>query len=185
MNQTAVTPLITPSVPSGDMDMVNEIFEGIMTHIGFVPDALKLYSISPPLLQTFVGNIGYFSQASNLSAELTTMIRYLVSSKAKCQFCIDMNEGFMTNLGVDVNTVRASRDNPSLAPLKDNEKVLLLLALKSVDTPDSIGHDDINLAKEAGWNDRDIFDAVVQAANNRALNYVLRTFNIHHQGSYS
>jgi len=184
MNQTTA-PLLTPSIPAEDTEMVNNIFEGIKAHIGFVPDALKLYSISPPLLQAFVGNIGYFTQGTNLPAVLTTMIRYLVSTKAECQFCIDLNEGFLSNLGVDLDDARRAKNDPQLAPLDDKEKVLLLLALNSINDPDGVDKDDIDQARQAGWSERDIFDAVAQAASNRSLNYILRTFNVRQQGVFS
>jgi uncharacterized peroxidase-related enzyme len=178
-------PLIYPVTPAGESETVNAIFNMVEEHIGFVPDGLKLYSLSPPLLQNFAGNIGYFREGTALPAILTTMIRYLVSSAANCSFCVDMNESFLDQMGVDLDAVRAARDNPDLAPLNDMEKSLLKLALKSVENPESISEDEIKAVRAQGWSDRDIFDATVQAANNRAFNYILSTFKIHHQGAFA
>lgn len=178
-------PLINPVAPEEEKQTVDMIFNMVKEHIGFVPDGLKLYSLSPPLLQNFAGNIGYFREGTALPPTLTTMIRYLVSSAANCTFCIDMNEGFLDHLGVDLIAAREARTNPELAPLSDKEKTLLLLALKSVEDPESIGEADISNARAQGWTDRDIFDATVQAASNRAFNYILSTFKIHHQGAFA
>ena len=178
--------LIYPQVPSGEEDRVNGILGNIEKHLGFVPDGLRLYSISPPLLETFVGNISYFNMGgTQLPPKLTAMIRYQVSWEAGCSYCIDLNEGFLSNLGVDLDDVRASRNKPEAAPLSDKEKSLLMLAIKSVDTPDSISQADINDLKNLGWKEREIFDAVAQAANNRAFNNILKTFNVEHQGVFS
>jgi alkylhydroperoxidase family enzyme len=183
-SNTNVTALLHPEVPKGDEEKVDAILGAIEERVGFVPDGLRLYSISPPLLETFVGNIGYFNAGgTELPPTLSAMIRYQVSWNADCRFCIDMNEGFLTNLGLALDDIRASRDNPDAAPLPENEKVLLKLAIKAVQEPEAVSEVDIDLARQAGWSDRAIFDAVAQAASNRAFNYVLRTFNIEHQGS--
>lgn len=179
-------PLIIPHPPEGEEARVEAVLNNIQEHLGFVPDGLKLYSFSPPILETFVGNIGYFAMGGTaLSPELTTMIRYLISWRASCQYCIDLNEGFFTNMGVDIDRVREARDNPDKAPLADKEKTLLKLALKSVNTEETVTRADLDNARSQGWGDREIFDAVVQAANINGFNHVLRTFNIEHQGVFA
>lgn len=177
-------PLITPHAPAGEEARVAGVLDAIKQHIGFIPDGLRLYSLSPPLLETFVGNVSYFNGGTRLRPMLTAMIRYLVSWQSKCQFCIDMNEGFLANMGLRLDEIRAARANPEAAPLPENEMPLLRIALKSVEHPDNVIQADLDKARAHGWQDRDIFDAVVQAANNRAFNQVLRTFNVEHQGVF-
>lgn len=181
---TIEQPLIIPTVPAGDEARVTAILDGIQQHMGFIPDGLRLYTLSPPLLETFVGSVAYFNGGSRLEPRLMAMIRYLVSWQSKCQFCIDMNEGFLTNMGLQLDEIRAARANPEAAPLPDNEMPLLRIALKAVDQPESVTHADLEKARAHGWTDRDIFDAVAQAASNRAFNLVLRTFNVEHQGAF-
>jgi alkylhydroperoxidase family enzyme len=161
------------------------MFSAIEQRVGFVPDGLRLYSFSPPLLESYVANIGYFNSGERLSPALMAMIRYLVSWNAKCQFCIDLNEGFLANMGVDLDQVRAARSNPEAAPVQEKERPLLRIALKAVTDPEAVSNADVDAARAQGWSDRDIFDVVAQAANNRAFNYVLRTFNVEHQGVFS
>ena len=180
----STTPLLQPVVPEADQAMVNEIMGGVEAHVGFVPDGMKLYSISPPVLQTFVQGVGYFLGHETLRQELLAMIRYLGSSNAGCEFCISLNEGFLANMGVDLDRVRAARSNPDAAPLTDEEKVLLKLALKGITAPDDVSAEDIENARNAGWNDRQLFDAIALAANNRAFNLVLKTFKVEAQGVY-
>ncbi len=178
--------LIFPQTPSGEEEHVNGILGNIEKHLGFVPDGLRLYSISPPLLETFVGNISYFNMGgTQLPPALTAMIRYQVSWDAGCNYCIELNEGFLSNLGLDLDDVRASRNKPEAAPLNEKEKSLLLLAIKSVESPNEVNQIDMDNVKKQGWQDREIFDAVVQAASNRAFNIILKTFNIEHQGVFS
>lgn len=178
--------LIFPQAPTGEEERVNNVLSNIEKHLGFVPDGLRLFSFSPPLLENFVGNISYFNMGgTQLPPALTAMIRYQISWKAECSYCIDLNEGFLTNMGIDLDDVRASRNNPDAAPLDEKEKSLMKLAIKSVNAPDEINQMDITNVQNLGWGDREIFDAIVQAAYNRAFNYVLKTFNIEQQGVFS
>jgi len=188
MNQAAEKfemPLITPIAPAEDQERVDNILKAVNEHIGFIPDGLRLFIFSPPLLESFVGNISYFNGGTSIPPSLMAMIRYLVSSKAECTFCIDMNEGFLVNMGADLEQVRAARSNPDLAPVEENQRPLLALALKSVETPENVMEQDIQAVRQAGWSDREIFDAIAQANSNRAFNNILRTFNIEHQGVFS
>ena len=185
IQQHHVKPLLNPVPPAGQENRVEAVYQAIQKHLGFVPDGLRLYSFSPPLLETFVGNVSYFNSGERLSPALMAMIRYVVSSEAKCNFCIDMNEGFLTNMGFDLDVVRAARNNLDSAPFPANEKILLKLAVKSVNDPDSVSAHDVQEAKDNGWSERDIFDAVAQAASNRAFNYVLRTFKVDAQGAFA
>lgn len=179
------TSLISPTVPADDSQKVNAILSGVEQHLGFVPDGLRLYSMSPPLLEAFVGNVGYFMSHPRLSQELLASIRYLVSTRANCSFCIDFNAGILMNLGKSEEDLAAARQDPDKAPLGDEEKLLLKIALRAIDAPEGITEADLQAAVAAGFSERDVFDAVVAAANNRALTHVLRTFKIEHQGAFA
>ena len=183
--QHPTTPLLNPHPPAGQEARVEAVYQAIQKKIGFVPDGLRLYGFSPALLESFVGNISYFNSGERLSPALMAMIRYVVSSDAQCNFCIDMNEGFLTNMGFDLDAVRAARANLDLAPFSAEEKILLKLAAQSVSDPDSVNEHAIEEAKATGWSERDIFDAVAQAASNRAFTYVLRAFKVDAQGTFS
>lgn len=178
-------PLLQPLPPSGEEGRVAAVLGAIEQKIGFVPDGLKLFGISPPLLESYASNIGYFNSGERLSPSLMAMIRYLVSWNAKCTFCIDLNEGFLVNMGASLDQVRATRNNPDAAPIADREKPLLKIALKAVTDPEGIGVSDLDAVRAQGWSDRDIFDVVAQAASNRAFNFVMRTFKVEHQGVFS
>lgn len=179
------TALITPAIPTEDTEKVNAIFAGIEEHLGFVPDGLRLYGISPPLLEAFVANVGYFMAHPRLSQELLAMIRYLVSSDAGCSFCIDFNTSLLINLGKTDEELKAARENPDNAPLTDAEKTLLKIALAALENPEGVTQADIQAGLDQGFSERDIFDAVVVAANNQAFTHVLRTFKIESQGTFA
>ena len=180
-----MTALINPVVPSEDSEKVEAIFKGIEERLGYVPDGLRLYSISPPLLEAFIGSVGYFMEHATLNQELLAMIRYLVSSDANCSFCIDFNAAFLLNMGKTQEQLSAAQENADNAPLTDADKVLLNIALSGIHNPEGVSKADIDQALEQGFTERDVFDAVVIAANNKAFTHVLRTFKIETQGTFA
>jgi alkylhydroperoxidase family enzyme len=177
--------LITPTPPAGEEARVAGILNAVQQNMGFVPDAMRLFGVSPALLETFMTNITYFQNGTRLSPRLTTLIRYLVSSQSNCSFCIDMNEGFLTQMGEDLETVRSARTDSSKAPVDARERPLLLLALKAIRDPEAVDSGDVNAAREEGWTERDIFDAVAVASFNKALNHLLKSFKVEHQGAFA
>lgn len=174
--------LINITPPVADQKQVESIFAKIEESLGFVPDGLRLYGVSPALLKSFVTAIGYFRSQERLSQELLATIRYLTANRNHCAFCIDFNEAILLQLGKNRDQLRAAREDVDKAPLPNNEKALLKFALAALDNPSSTGPDDIANVKTHGWSDRDLFDAVFVAANNRAFTTVLKTFGIERQG---
>ena len=181
---STATALLDPTPPQAERARVDAVFEMAEEMLGFVPAGMRLYGVSPSLLELFAGTVGYFRNGTALSPRLTAMIRYLVSDRADCRFCVDLNEGFLTSMGEDLEQVRAVRDDIARAPLDERERPLLQLALHAVTDPEQDAAALIAAARDAGWKEREIFDAVLQAASNRAFNHVLKTFNIETQDAF-
>ncbi|MEN8175748.1 MAG: hypothetical protein ABFS23_08290 [Pseudomonadota bacterium] len=183
---TAVTQaLIDPQPPAELADQVAGVHAAFEEQMGYVPDGLRLYGISPVLQQSFANNVQYFSSHPNLSQRLLAMIRYLVSARQSCAYCVDFNETLLVESGLDLGSVRRAREYPEGAPLPARDRVLLLLVLRALEDPRAIGAQELEAARSRGWSDRDIFDAVVVAASNRAFGTVLKTFDVEHEGNFA
>ena len=61
--------LLDPTPPAADQQRVAAVFEMAEQMIGFVPAGMRLYGISPPMLETFAGTVGYFRDATALSRQ--------------------------------------------------------------------------------------------------------------------
>ncbi len=181
---TPTAALLDPTPPPGTEARVDAVFTMAEDMLGFVPAGMRLYGASPELLELFAGTVGYFRTGTALSPRLTAMIRYLVSERAACRFCIDLNEGILAGLGADLERVRAARDDLARAPVDDAARPLLALALHAVSSPGADAAPLVAAARAAGWGEREIFDAVLQAASNRAFNLVLKTFNVETQDAF-
>ena len=177
--------LIDPVIPEKEQRLADRIFSGVEERLGYVPDGLRLYGISPPLLQSFAGAVGYFMGHERISQKLLSLIRYLVSSDANCRFCIDFNKGILLSLGMTEQELQNARTNPRAAPLDERERELLDIALTAVADPEKIDAARVDAARKLGCSDRDVFEVVYVAANNRAFTTVLRAFNLEHQGAFA
>lgn len=180
---SGATALINPAPPADGKAMVDAILKETEAGLGIVPDGVALYGISPPLLEAFVNSFGYFLSHKELSQELFATIRYLVSSNVECAYCIDFNGGLLIDMGKTPEQLLAARENPDNASLSESEKILLKIALASVNNPEGVTQEDLQKARDYGFTDRHIFDAVAAATSNRAFTHVLRTFKVLEQGS--
>ncbi len=182
MTQSA---LITSTLSRDEQTQVDAMLAAVEERMGFVPDGLKLYSVSPPLLEAFLGNVGYFMAHPSFRQEFLAMVRYLVASKSECNFCIDFNEAILGNLGVDIGAVHAARDNPDMAPLNDREKTLLKHVLATLNDPAYQTRTSLESLKQTGWTEREIFEALLVGSNNRSFSTMLKAFDVESQGAFA
>lgn len=164
--------------PSGEEYRVKKVVAPYREMLGRTPGGLEMFGISPPLLEHYAGTIDYYMSHPRLSQPLLTFIRYLVSWNGDCPYCLDLNEAFLVNAGFKLGAVRATRNDPLLAPLEEQEKALLMFALDAVDRPESITTKRSEALKALGWSDRDLFDAVWHATHNRAFGRTAETFGL-------
>lgn len=176
---------IDTTPPAGEQSGVDRIMAPYREMLGRVPGGLQMLAISPPLLSHYSGTIHYYMQHPTIGQPLLTFIRYLVSWRGDCEYCVDLNEGFLLNAGFDLDTIRATRTDPNRAPLDARDKALLLLAVDAVDTPESVRPERLAALRELGWTDRDIFDAVWHAATIRAFGRTADAFGLPPDGYVS
>ena len=102
-------PLLDPTPPADKADRAQAVFDAFEEMVGLVPAGIRLYGISPPLLETFAANVNYFHDGTRLTPVLVTLIRYLVSDRIGCRFCIDFNERLLHDMNVDIDAAKAAR----------------------------------------------------------------------------
>ena len=171
--------LINTINPENATGEVAELYTQMQQAMGHVPAALQLYSSNPTLLREYWNYIGSIMQHPTLSPALTTTIRMLVSQQGRCAYCIDMNAGLLINMmGWTADQVAATRTDYQAGPFSAAEKTLLGLVLKSARDSGSVTALDIQDARQAGWGDRDILDAVYHGARMVAGDIMINAFKV-------
>jgi uncharacterized peroxidase-related enzyme len=167
---------VSPETATGE---VAEIYAQIKNAWGNVPTAIQAFSANPFLLKHQWEYYGSIMQHPRLSFPLTATIRMLVSQAGNCAYCIDMNAGMLINMaGWTPDQVAATRANFNDSPLSSNEKTLLGLVLKATRDSNGVSAADLQAARDAGWPDSDILDAVNHGARMVAADIIINGFKV-------
>ena len=179
------TPLMQPSPPAGQEEEVKQMLAAAEGVMGFVPEPLLLMALSPAILAEFTEFLGHYESHPRLNSNLLALMRYLVAAKNDCKYCVSTSEGIMIERGMDLDALRGAQQDPSTAPVPDNEKALLLLVLKMVLNSDEVEAADLERAYASGWNDRDIYEAANYTVRNFAVDLLLKALKVDGQGAFS
>ena len=171
--------ILNTQTPDNATGEVAEIYAQITQAWGAVPTALQVYSSNPFLLKQTWEYYGSIMQHPTLSMPLTTCIRMLVSQAGRCSYCVDMNAGMLINMaGWTPEQVAATRADYRDSPLSAREKTLLGLVLKSTRDSNQISSSDLQVARDAGWSDGEILDAVNHGARMVASDILINGFKV-------
>ena len=157
---------------------VAEIYETMTQAMGFVPNAFKLYSSSPFLLEQQFRNLGYYMRHEKLGGKLLAFIRLLVSDQETCAYCVGVNTGILFQYGVLPEAIEAIRKDPSSAPLEEKELGMLLFVLKMMKDSNSIEAGDVDHLRKLGWSDQEILEGSFHGASQVASDKLLNGFKI-------
>jgi uncharacterized peroxidase-related enzyme len=167
---------VTPESATGE---VAEIYAQIKQAWGHVPTAIQAFSANPFLLKHQWEYYASVMQHPTLTFPLTASIRMLVSQAGNCSYCIDMNAGMLMNMGGwTPEQVAATRTDFNQSPLSPQEKILLGLVLKATRDSNSVSASDLQVARDAGWSDSDILDAVNHGARMVAADILINGFKV-------
>jgi uncharacterized peroxidase-related enzyme len=167
---------VTPEAATGE---VANVYSQIQGAWGYVPTAIQAFSGNPFLLRHQWEYYGSIMQHPTLSFPLTATIRMLVSQAGNCRYCIDMNGGMLINMaGWTPEQVAATRADFRDSPLSPAEKALLGLVLKATGDSNSVSAADLQAARDAGWSDADILDAVNHGARMVASDIIINAFKV-------
>ena len=149
----------TPSRAKLDPDM--QKYLGICEEkLGFVPNVLAAYSFSQPKLRAFANLYNDLMLAeSGLSKLEREMLAVVVSSANRCYYCLTAHGAAVRGLSGDAELGEMLVMNWRTAPIPARQRALLEFAHKLTVTPAEVGEADRERLREAGWTERDIWDA--------------------------
>jgi len=171
--------LLNTVSPENAQGTVADVYNEIYSTWKMVPNPIQLFSVSPEILKNQWEKFKYFDTQEIPSAKLNTMIRFLVSEEAKCDYCIGFNAGMLVNMfEMSMEQVEQLKSDPATANLDEKEKALLLFVLKAVDHAHDVTENDVQNLRNLGLTDKQIFDGVNSGATMRAGNILFDTFKV-------
>jgi uncharacterized peroxidase-related enzyme len=128
--------------------------------LGFVPNVLAAYSFDQTKLRAFVNLYNDLMLAeSGLSKLEREMIAVVVSSANRCYYCLTAHGAAVRQLSGDPELGEMLVMNWRTAPLPARQRALLEFANRLTVTPAEVGEADRAALREAGWSERDVWDA--------------------------
>ncbi len=179
MKKEKTMPYIATVSPENATGKLAETYADITSTIGFVPNAMKIYSSSPALLENIWSQISFYMKHPTLSFPLLAAIRMLVSNKQECEYCVGFNQAMLVNhAGWTQEQVTESMKDPASSPFNEKDKALLIYVLDALNSPKKLERARIDALHGLGWSDSEILEAVHHAAQNVAEDMVFNTFRI-------
>ncbi|HEY0634344.1 MAG TPA: hypothetical protein VGE00_03090 [Gammaproteobacteria bacterium] len=171
--------LVKTVSPQEATGTVAAVYEHTNTALGRIPNAMRILSSSPDLLQQTAAQLGYYFAHPTLSFPLLAFIRLAVSTRMQCAYCMGMNESMLINrAGFTPEQVADAKFDPGTAPLPEKELAMLLCVVKGTAAPKTVERADLDRLRALGWTDRDIVDGLYHGARNVASDIMFDALKI-------
>jgi len=133
--------------------------------IGFLPNVLAAYAFDEKKLRTFIGFYNELMlEDSPLSKLEREMIAVVVSSANRCYYCQVAHGQAVRELSGDPALGELLIMNYRAAVLSPRQRAMLDFAHKMTVAPDAIVAEDRDALRQAGFDDRSIWDIAAVAA---------------------
>lgn len=136
--------------------------------MGFTPNVLGTMASSPQLLEGYVTLSGLFAKSS-LDARERSVVLMAASRANRCDYCLAAHSGEATQAGLDEETVRALREQRSIA----DEKLESLRRFTTA-VVEKQGWVDDTIQKrflDAGYSQQQLLDVVLGVGMKTLSNY--------------
>ncbi len=161
-------PRITQISDSNASPAATDLFTAIKGKVGMVPNLYRVLANEPAALKatlTFNETLG----GGSFTPQMREAIALAVAGANNCDYCASAHSAISANLKVDASEITARLKGTSSDPKLQG---VLTFAKAVVDTRGFVSDADISAAKEAGLNEGEIVETIVNVVANILTNYV-------------
>lgn len=154
--------------PENASGQAKELFNGIQSKLGMVPNMMRTMGNSPAVLSAYL-NFNDDLGKSSLGSKLGELISLTVANVNGCAYCNEAHS-YIGNqlLGIDQSTIEAAKQGISNDP---HIAAALDFARKVVVKKGHVSEDDIKEVKKAGYSDAAVAEIIAHTALNIFTNY--------------
>lgn len=146
-------------------DKTQTYFELCREKLGLVPNVLKAYSFDETKLRAFTDMYNDLMLADcGLTKLDREMIAVAVSSVNHCFYCLTAHGAAVRQLSGDPVLGELMVMNYRAAELTERQRAMLDFSVKLTESPAKILESDRQVLRDAGFNDRDIWDIAAVAS---------------------
>lgn len=145
-----------------------ELFNAVQNKLGFIPNLIKVFGNSPATLQSYLG-LGELTASGNFSNKFREQLALAIAEENACNYCLSAHTAIgkmngLTGEEAEKNRQGISADAKTQAGLQFAQNVTKNRGQVSTEA--------IKAVKEAGYNDGDILEIVLNVVANTLTNYV-------------
>lgn len=153
---------------------IADVYGRARARFTFVPDVVKVFSIRPEVAvaQEKLRSV-LLGDASSLGARKANLIGAAVSGMNHCQYCGTAHTGLLTLDGdmTEDEAVTVYRNWHELDLVQD-ERAMLMFAEKLTYSPSQMEEADVEVLRNVGFTDENIFDIVLLVAYRNYMNRI-------------
>ena len=163
--------LVTDSAATGQTQALLSQIHGAF---GATPNMFRAVANSPAALKSLWGSFGALG-GGVISAQLGEQIAVAVADRNACNYCLAAHTALGRKAGVSAADMAAAQAGESSDP---PTAAALRFALKVVDERGQVDAADVQVLRDAGFDDQHIVEILAHVALNLFTNYVNVAFDV-------
>lgn len=166
-------------------DDTKAYFDLCQEKLGLIPNVLQAYAFNEKKLRAFTDMYNDLMLGDSALTKLEReMIAVTVSSINKCFYCLTAHGAAVRQLSGDPKLGEMMVMNYRVAPLSNKQRAMLDFAAMLTEEPESIEEEDRDDLRDAGWDDRAIWDIASVAAFYNMTNRMASATDMHPNDEY-
>jgi uncharacterized peroxidase-related enzyme len=142
------------------------LFEAIRSHLGMVPNFLKVFANSPDALRAFLGLHGIAGSGS-LDAQTRERIALALAERNACAYCVSAHTAIGRKAGLSADEIEANRAGTSEDA---RAAVAVQFARALVEHTGEVTNAELAAVRNAGYDDAQIVEIITHVGLNLLTN---------------
>ncbi len=145
-----------------------ELFNAVQSKLGFIPNLIKVFGNSPATLKSYL-SLGELTGSGNFSNKFREQLALTIAEENACNYCLSAH----TTIG-KMNGLSEEQTEQSRLGFANDAKVQAGLQFAKAVTKNrgQVSSEALQTVKDAGFNDGDILEIVLNVVSNTLTNYV-------------
>jgi uncharacterized peroxidase-related enzyme len=144
-----------------------ELLDGVQKKLGMTPNMMRTMANSPAVLEAYL-NFSSLLSTGKLNARLREQIAITVAEANACEYCLSAHSAIGKMVGLSEDEISANRQS------KSNDaktEAALNFAHRIVVSRGELNDADVNIVRQAGFDDGEIAELIANVALNIFTNY--------------
>jgi uncharacterized peroxidase-related enzyme len=145
-----------------------ELFDAVEKKLGFIPNLIKVFGNSPTTLQAYL-SLGDLTSNGNFNNKFREQLALAIAEQNNCDYCLSAHTAIGKMNGLKEEEIQQNRLGMSS---ESKTQAGLQFAQAVTRNRGQVSAEAIKEVKEAGYNDEDILEIVLNVVSNTLTNYV-------------